>query len=141
MDEQHAEAKEELLLELKATNTTRTIKDFSLAGIRLENNLEGEVKGIYNATYYATINALVKTDGTIDYETRQMHTTDEGDTILAVFTGKSIRETSTHNRFEGENTFQTGSKKFSWLNGLRARHDGEYNMVTGEQNLRVYGKR
>src|SRR6266851_3126873 len=104
MDAQDA-TKEELLLEIKGKNTTRTIKDFSPAGIRLENNLEGEAKGIYNATFYATIDALVKPDGTIDYETRQIHTTDDGDTVLVDFTGKSIRESSTRNRFVGENTF------------------------------------
>src|SRR5216684_4038130 len=137
MEAQYAEAKEELLLESKAKNTTRTIKDFSPAGIRLENNLEGEA----NATYYATIDALVKPDGTIDYETRQIHTTDDGDTVLVDFTGKSIRESPTHNRFVGENTFQTSSKKLAWLNGIKSRHEGEYNPVTGEQNLRVYAKR
>src|SRR6201987_3840405 len=108
MDTQNA-ANEELLLELKARNTTRTIKDFSPAGIRLENNLEGEVKGIYNATYYATIDALVKPDGTIDYETRQIHTTDDGETVLVDYKGKSIRETPTHNKFVGDNTFHTSS--------------------------------
>ena len=82
MSAEDAATKEELLLELRGKNTTRTIKEFSPAGIRLENNLEGEVKGIYNATYYATIDALVKPDGTIDYETRQIHTTDDGDTVL-----------------------------------------------------------
>ena len=132
---------EELLLELRGKNTTRTIKEFSPAGIRLENNLEGEVKGLYNATYYATIDALVKPDGTIDYETRQIHTTDEGETVLVDYKGKSIRESPTHNRFVGENTFQTSSKKLAWLNGTQSRHEGEYNPFTGEQNLRVYARR
>ena len=88
MSDEDAATKEDLLLELRGKNTTRTIKEFSPAGIRLENNLEGEVKGIYNATYYATIDALVKPDGTIDYETRQIHTTDEGDTVLLDYKGK-----------------------------------------------------
>jgi hypothetical protein len=131
-------AKEELILELTAKNTTRTIKAFSPAGIRLENNLEGQARGIYNATYYATIDALVKPDGTIEHETRQIHTTDDGETVLVDFTGKSIRESPTRNRFVGENTFQTSSKKLAWLNGIKSRHEGEYNPVTGEQNLRVY---
>jgi hypothetical protein len=43
--------------------------------------------------------------------------------------------------FVGENTFQTASKKLAWLNGVKGRHEGEYNPVTGEQTLRVYGKR
>jgi hypothetical protein len=47
-----AEANEELLLESKGKNTTRPIKDFSPAGIRLEDNLEGESMGVYNASFY-----------------------------------------------------------------------------------------
>jgi hypothetical protein len=140
MDTQDA-AKEELILELTAKNTTRTIKAFSPAGIRLENNLEGQARGIYNATYYATIDALVKPDGTIEHETRQIHTTDDGETVLVDFTGKSIRESPTRNRFVGENTFQTSSKKLAWLNGIKSRHEGEYNPITGEQSLRVYATR
>lgn len=141
MADHSAEAGEQLLIELKGRNTTRTIKDFTAEGIKLENDLEGEITGIYDATYYATIDALIKPNGTIDYTTRQIHTTGDGETILCTFTGTSIRESPTHNRFVGENTFQTGSQKFAWLNGLKSRHDGEYNPVTGEQTLRVYGKR
>jgi len=80
MESQHADANEELLLELKSKNTTRSIKDFSPEGIRLESNLEGEAKGVYDATFYATITMLVKPDRTIDYEVRQIHTTSDGDT-------------------------------------------------------------
>jgi PKD repeat protein len=141
MEAQYAEAKEEFLLELKAKNTTRTVKDFSPAGIRLEDNFEGESKGIYNAKHYGTINALIKPDGTNEYEVRQIDTTSDGDTVLLYFKGKSIRENPTYNRFVGENTFQTSSKKLAWLNGIKARHEGTYNPVTGEENLRVYGKR
>ena len=138
---QNAEAKEELLLELKAKNTTRTVKDFSSEGIRLEDNFEGESKGVYNASFYGTINALVKPDRTIDYEVRQIDTTTDGETVLIYFKGKSIIESPTHNRFVGENTFQTSSKKLAWLNGIKARHEGEYNPVSGENSFRVYGKR
>ena len=66
MESQHADAREELFLELRGKNTTRSIKDFSPEGIRLESNLEGECKGVYNATYYATITMPVKPDRTID---------------------------------------------------------------------------
>jgi PKD repeat protein len=138
LESQHAEAKEELLLELKAKNTTRTVKDFSSEGIRLEDNLEGESKGVYNASFYGTINLLAKPDGTIDYEVRQIDTTSDGDTVLLYFKGKSIIESPTHNKFVGENTFQTSSKKLAWLNGIKARHEGEYNPVAGENNFRVY---
>ena len=120
MESQHADANEELLLELKSKNTTRSIKDFSPEGIRLESNLEGEAKGVYNATFYATITMLVKPDRTIDYEVRQIHTTSDGDTVLVYYKGKSIIESPTHNKFVGETTFQTSSKKLAWLNGMKA---------------------
>ena len=89
MESQHADANEELLLELKSKNTTRSIKDFSPEGIRLESNLEGEAKGVYNATFYATITMLVKPDRTIDYEVRQIHTTSDGDTVLCTTRGRA----------------------------------------------------
>jgi len=141
MESQHADANEELLLELTSKNTTRSIKDFSPEGIRLESNLEGEAKGVYNATFYATITMLVKPDRTIDYEVRQIHTTSDGDTVLVYYKGNSIIESPTHNKFVGETTFQTSSKKLAWLNGMKARHEGEYNPVAGENDFRVYGKR
>jgi hypothetical protein len=141
MESQHADANEELLLELKSKNTTRSIKDFSPEGIRLESNLEGDAKGVYNATFYATITMLVKPDRTIDYEVRQIHTTSDGDTVLVYYKGSSIIESPTHNKFVGETTFQTSSKKLAWLNGMKARHEGEYNPVAGENDFQVYGKR
>lgn len=110
-------------------------------GIKLESNLEGEAKGVYDATFYATITMLVKPDRTIDYEARQIHTTSDGDTVLVYFKETSIIESPTRNRFVGETTFQTGSKKLGWLNQVKARHDGEYNPVAGENDFRVYGKR
>jgi hypothetical protein len=50
-------------------------------------------------------------------------------------------ESPTHNKFVGETTFQTSSKKLAWLNGMKARHEGEYNPVAGENDFRLYGKR
>ena len=61
--------------------------------------------------------------------------------ILVYYKGKSIIESPTHNKFVGETTFQTSSKKLAWLNGMKARHEGEYNPVAGENDFRVYGKR
>jgi hypothetical protein len=135
-----AEGNEDLLIESKGKNTTRTIKDFSPAGIRLENNLEGESKGVYNATFYATINLLAKPDRTIDYELRQIDTTSDSETILLYYKGMSFIDSPTHNHFEGETAFQTSSKKLAWLNGIRARVEGEYDPVKGENTFRIYGK-
>ena len=136
-----SDAEEELLLELKSKNTTRSIKDFAPEGIRLDSNLEGEATGVYDATFYATITMLVRPDRTIDYEARQIDTTSDGDTVLVYYKGSSIIESPTRNRFVGETTFQTASEKLAWLNGVKAHHEGEYDPVAGENDFRVYGKR
>src|ERR1700745_1757055 len=135
MESQDTDAHEELLLELTSKNTTRSIKDFTPEGIRLESNLEGTAKGVYDATFYATITMLVKPDQTIDYEAPQIHTTADADTVLVYYKGTSVIESPTRNKFVGETTFQTGSKKLSWLNGMKARHEGEYDPVAGENKL------
>jgi hypothetical protein len=141
MESQPGETDDELLLTLKAKNTTRTVKDFSAAGISLEDNFEGESTGVYNASHYGTITVLIRPDGTNEYEVRQIDTTKDGDVILLYFTGKSVRETPTHNKFVGDNTFQTASTSLAWLNDLKARHEGEYNPATGIETLRVYRRR
>jgi hypothetical protein len=41
----------------------------------------------------------------------------------------------------GETTFQTGSKKLAWLNGVNARHEGQYDPVAGENDFQIYGRR
>jgi hypothetical protein len=138
---QGSDGPEELLLGLTSKNTTRSIKDFAPEGIRLESNLEGEAKGVYDATFYATITMLVKPDRTIKYEARQIHTTSDGDTVLVYYQGKSIIESPTHNKFVGGTTFQTGSEKLAWLNGVIARHEGEYDPVAGENDFQIYGRR
>jgi len=140
-ESRQAGGREELLLELTSKNTTRSIKDFAPEGIRLESNLEGEAKGVYEATFYATITMLVKPDRTIEYEARQIHTTSDGDTVLVYYKGNSIIESPTHNRFVGETTFQTGSEKLAWLNGVQARHEGKYDPVAGENDFQIYGTR
>ena len=141
MESRSADAKEELLLDLTSKNTTRSIKDFSPEGIRLESNLEGEAKGVYNAKFYATATMLVKPNRTIDAEVRQIHTTSDGDTVLVYYKATSIIESPTQNKFAGETTFQTSSKKLEWLNRVQARVEGEYDPVAGENHFRVYGTR
>ena len=111
------------------------------ASRKFESNLEGEAKGVYNATFYATITMLVKPDRTIDYEVRQIHTTSDGDIVLVYYKGTSIIESPTQNKLVGETTFQASSKNLAWLNGIKARYEGEYNPVTGENDFQVYGKR
>ena len=66
MEAQYAEAKEELLGEVKEKTTTITVKDFTPAGVRAEYNQQGEVKGRYNAIHIETVTVLFKPDGTAE---------------------------------------------------------------------------
>src|SRR5438093_12183302 len=88
MEAQYAEAKENLIVELKEKTTTITVKDFSPAGNRVEYNSEGEVTGMYNARHIETVSGLVKPDGSSEYEARAIDTTSDGDTILITAKGK-----------------------------------------------------
>ncbi len=140
MEAQYAEAKEELLGEVKEKTTTITVKDFTPAGVRAEYNQQGEVKGRYNATHIETVTVLFKPDGTAEYESRGIDSTIDGDTILLTAKGKGKGETPTKISFEGETTFQTASKKLAWLNNVKARHQGTANPVTGEASYKLYGR-
>ena len=140
METQYAEAKEELLGEVKEKTTTITVRDFTPAGARVEYNQQGEVKGRYNAMHIETVTVLFKPDGTAEYESRGIDSTSDGDTILLTAKGKGKGETPTEISFEGETTFQTASKKLAWLNNVKARHKGTGNSVTGEASYSVYSK-
>jgi len=140
MEAQYAEVKEDLIVELKEKTTTVTVKDFSSAGIKIDYNSEGEVKGRYIARHIETASVLIKPDGTSEYEARGIETTSDGDTILITGKGRGWVETPMKNRFEGENTFQTSSKKLAWLNNVKGRHEGTFNPATGEVTINLYGK-
>lgn len=140
MEAQYAEAKEELIGELKAKTTTITIKDFTPAGVRAEYNVQGEVKGRLNAMHIETATALFKPDGTIEYEDRAIQTTSDGDAVLLTEKGMARQESPTRISYAGETTFQTASKKLAWLNTTKGRHEGTYNPATGELSGKLYGK-
>jgi len=109
-------SKGELIVELKSKNTTTTIKDFTPAGVRLEFNAEGEVKGSFNAAHMETVSVLAKSDGTNEWEAKVIEMTKDGDMVIAMSKGTGRQESPTVGRFEGDVTFQTSSKKLAWLN-------------------------
>ena len=140
MEAQYAEAKEELIGELKEKTTTITIKEFTPVGVRAEYNQQGEVRGKLNSRHIETVSALFKPDGTVEYEGRGVDTTSDGETFLVTSKGKGKQEGPTIVRFEGESNYQTASKKLAWLNTTKGRHQGTYNNTTGEASIRLYGK-
>ena len=140
MEAQYAEAKGELLSEVNGKTTTLTIKEFAPAGVKIQSNQEIEVKGRYSATRAATTDALLKADGTGEWETRAIDLTGEGEMIMVTAKGTMRQESPGIVRWEGDVSYKTPSQKLAWLNSTRARTEGTTKMVTGEMTGKTYAK-
>ncbi|HVH14713.1 MAG TPA: hypothetical protein VNA15_03220 [Candidatus Angelobacter sp.] len=139
METQYAEAEEELIAEVKEKATTITIKDFTPAGVRAEYNVQGETRGRYNARHIETVNVLFKPDGIVEYESKGIDTTPDGEIVLITSKGKGTMGLT--GSFEGESTFQTPSKKLAWLNNIKGLHRGTMNLMTDEASYKLYKKK
>jgi len=141
METQYAEAKGELILELREKTTTVTIKDFTPAGVRSEYNLQGQVKGKYEAMHLETVIVLGKSDGTFEFEVKGVDATTDGDTVLITSHGTGWQDTPAIAKFQSQDSYQTSSRKLAWLNSTKTQGEGTYNFVTGELEAKFYSKR
>jgi len=141
METQFAEEKGELLFELREKTTTVTIKDFTPAGVRSEYNLQGQVKGKFEAMHLETVTVLGKPDGTFEFEVKGINATNDGDTVLITNHGKGWQDTPATAKFQSEDTYQTNSRKLAWLNSMKTQSEGTYNFVTGELEAKTYSKK
>ncbi len=135
------ETKGELLFEVKLKTTTITVKDFTPAGVRTEYNLQGEVKGRYDAMHIETATVLGKPDGTYEFEDKAIQATNDGQTILITGKGRGRQETPTTASFQSENSYRTDSAKLAWLNSTKTHAEGTYNFTTGELEAKLYAKK
>ncbi len=122
-----------LLGEAHYKDTSRTIKEVTPFGIELEANQAGEFTGgTYNAVHNSTTRAIMKNDGTYEWESRGLQSTTEGDIIVGNGhgTGRMTGPKSTSD--EGEVVFMTQSPRLSWLNNKKFRIETEGDMSTGE---------
>ena len=133
--------KGEVIVELNEKGTTTTIKDITPAGVRLEINLEGEVKGKFNAAHMETLSVLLKPDGTREWEAKAIEMTKDGDVVILLMKGTATQESPPVVRFEGEVSFQTSSNRFAWLNTTKGWIEGTNNVSTGEATGKVYEKK
>jgi len=132
---------EEFLGELAEKTTSVTIKEFTPDGVLISYNLEGQVKGQYEAAHMETVDAMFKPDGTYEFEARGIDQTNDGDMVLtrAKGIGKTVSPTSVH--AEGEATYQTLSKKLEWLNSAKGRFEGTYDLSTGEFVAKIFAQK
>ncbi len=132
---------EEFLGELAERTTSVTIKEFTPEGVLISYNLQGQVKGQYEAAHMETVDAMFKPDGTYEFEARGIDQTNDGDMVLtrAKGIGKTVSPTSVH--AEGEATYQTLSKKLEWLNSAKGRFEGTYDLSTGEFVAKIFAQK
>ncbi len=131
----------EFLYEVREKATTVTVKEFTPEGVRLSYNLQGQVKGQYDAARLESADTLFRVDGSGDLEIHIMDQTPEGDVILIPGRGtvKQVSPTTIH--VQGTNTFLTTSKKFAWLNPAKGRFEGTFDRATGEAVVKCFATR
>jgi hypothetical protein len=100
--------------------------------VRISYNLQGKLRGQYDADHMETVEALFKPDGTYEFESLGIDQTTSGDMILVRSKGTGKQVSLTSILAEGEATFQTQSKSLAWLNSTKARIEGTYTTTTGE---------
>ncbi len=141
MEAQYVEAKGELLTEVRLKTTTVTVRDFTPSGARIDYNIQGEVKGKYNANHQETVSILAKPDGTYEGESKGIQLTPDGDTIFITTKGRGRNSGPNTLTAEGEVNFQTPSTKLAWLNSTKGRFEVTADLITGEIKGKVYAKK
>lgn len=132
---------EELVYEVRERATSVTVKEFTPEGVRLSYNLQGLVKGQYDAERLESANALFRADGSGDLEIRIMDRTADGEIVLIPGKGSVKMVSPTMIHLQGTNTFQTASKRLAWLNPAKGRFEGTFDMGTGEAVVKCFAVR
>ena len=109
-----------------------------MMGVRLESNGQGQFSGKYSATDLTTVTVFLKTDGTSDWESKAIETTNEGDVVVINGRGTGKATSPTEVSYEGELVFMSLSPKLSWLNTTKGWVEGASNNATGEYHGRVF---
>ena len=130
--------KGDLLVENTGKLVSTTVREISPTGIKLEYNSQDQTKGRYKANGVSTTTVWLKTDGTAEWETKGIETTNEGDFIAAWGKGTGKNTSPTTQSWEGEVHFMTQSKKLSWLNDVKGWVEGSGNQVTGESHGKIF---
>lgn len=137
----HETMTEELLYEARQKITTTTVREFTPEGARVSYNMQGEVKGKYNAARIESVDGLLRPDGTTEFEGRIIELTNEGETILIPLKGTGKVVGPTEIQVHGTETFMTRSQKYAWLNTARGRFEGTINPLTGEVAVKGFSSK
>jgi hypothetical protein len=128
----------ELLGEIRGKTVTRTIKDITPLGVRLELNNEGKFVGKYVATRIETVSVFQNLDGSLQWESKGLDMTTEGETVVISGRGTGKATGPATIWAEGETVYMTQSPKLAWMNTTKGRVEVTSNNQTGEFEIKVY---
>ncbi len=133
--------KGELKGEFRGKRITATIKEISQDGVRYDNNDEGEYKeGKFDFRYMQTNSFLSKPDGTLEWESKGIANTRDGDMLVWNGNGTSHLAGQNEVSIAGEVRRMTSSPRLSALNNTTVRIEGKGNRATGEYSGKAYAK-
>ncbi|MDA4130619.1 MAG: hypothetical protein OK457_07600 [Thaumarchaeota archaeon] len=131
----------EVLGEIRGKTVTRTIKDITPLGVRLELNNEGKfVGGKYTSDHIETVSVFQNLDGSFEWEAKGLDVTTEGDTFVTSGRGTGKATGPATIWAEGNLVYMTQAPKLAWLNTSKARAVVTANNQTGEFEIKVYSK-
>ncbi len=134
-------ARGELLFEIQGKTVTRTVKEITPHGVKLQMNDEGQSTGKVNAGLINTVDVFMRTDGTQDWESKGIQTSRDGDFIAVSGRGTGRMASPTNGTWQGELVFMTQSPKLAWLNNTRGWVEGSGDMAKGTYTGKVYAKK
>ena len=131
----------ELLGEIRSKTVSRTIKDITPLGVRIELNNEGKfVGGKYVATHIETVSVFQSLDGSLQWEAKALDMTTEGETV--VISGRGTGKTTGPATISavGETVYMTQSPRLVSMNTTKGRVEVTSNNQTGEFEIKVYSR-
>jgi len=141
MQAQTQMSKGELLYEIQGKTVSRTVKEITPHGVKMQMNDEGQSTGKFTAGQVNTVDVFMKTDGTQDWESKGIQTTREGDFIAVSGRGTGRMTNPTTGTWQGELVFMTQSPKLAWLNNTKGWVEGSGDMAQGTYRGKVYAKK
>jgi hypothetical protein len=141
MQAQTQMAKGELLWEMQGKTLSRTIKEVTPHGVKLQINDEGQSTGKVSANQINTVDVFMKADGTQDWESRALLNTRDGDMVVVSGRGTGRNTSPTNGTWQGELAFMTQSPRLAWLNTTKGWVEGSGDMAKGTYTGKVYAKK
>ncbi len=133
--------KGELIIETKGKVGTGRVTEITPTQYQFDNDYQGLTTGAYSAMCNGTMKSFVRDDNTLDWESREIQYTKDGElvTITGHGTGK-LGITEGAGKVEGEVVFATRSPKLSFLNNRKGRVEATVrgDETTGEIHMKIF---